>query len=99
MVAPFDTLRVLRDGAPPGWKRQKRWRTPKRECNSSQQQSPKIVITPDGDGVPPQSYEPGKPSRVRATRIEIIATSESHLPVPLQINNIFRLLDRHNWCS
>jgi hypothetical protein len=29
---------------------------------------------------------------LRATRIEIIATSESHLPVPLQINKIFACL-------
>jgi hypothetical protein len=55
-----------------GWKQYKRWRKPRRECNSSRPTEPgpyvifsqktgnKIVITPDGDAVPPQSHEPGK---------------------------------------
>jgi len=58
----------------------------------SQKTGSKIVITPDGDAVPPQSQSRESCGGLRASRIEAIAGSESHLPVPLQINNIFACL-------
>jgi hypothetical protein len=74
MVPPFDILRVLRDGAPLWMEAAKTLEDAKARVQQlaatepgryvifSRKTGNKIVITPDGNAVPPQSHEPGKPS-------------------------------------
>jgi hypothetical protein len=74
LVPPFDILRVLRAGAPLWMEAAKTLENaearvqqfaatePRPYVIFSQKTANNIVITPDGDAVPPQSHEPGKPS-------------------------------------